>query len=362
MISYWVTQDGSRGIGAYRQNRGLAIADRFETHLYEQIGREVRITGGAQIFSTLDRLTDCQRSGVAAIWDAHARAAPHAPRLNDPRRVLLRFQLLKMLHERGVNAYRVFRAADLTNIDTFPVFVRHMHDHSGPRTRLLETRGDVARALFALRLRGYRLRDLMIVEFCDTSSQDGLFRKFSAFKVGDSIIPSDVMVSHHWCVKSGRNEPTEERIREAMKYVDDNPHEEWLQRVCSIGGVDYGRVDFGVLDGVPQVWEINLNPTIGRETGGQRHSALPASIKRLREEQRESFHSRLRAAFVALDTANHDSEISVTMDESLLARLELDAAASRRRARVWSGLADMCHHPQLGFPARAILKLFPRRH
>jgi hypothetical protein len=33
--SYWVTESGRFGIDAYRQNRGLAIADRFQTHVYD---------------------------------------------------------------------------------------------------------------------------------------------------------------------------------------------------------------------------------------------------------------------------------------------------------------------------------------
>ena len=168
MISYWVTQDASGGIQAYCQNRGRAIADRFETRLYDLVEPEIRVPAGAQIFSALDRLTDCQRRIAETIWDAHAAAAPQSPRLNDPRRVLLRFPLLTTLHDQGVNAYQAFRAADLRQVVRFPVFVRHMYDHSGPRTQLLHSRREVMGALCALRLRGHRLQDLIIVEFCNT--------------------------------------------------------------------------------------------------------------------------------------------------------------------------------------------------
>ena len=52
----------------------------------------------------------------------------------------------------------------------------------------------------------------------------------------------------------------------------------WLRRVFAVAGVDYGRVDYGVLDGVPQVWEINLNPTIGRPAGWpQKRAQSPES-------------------------------------------------------------------------------------
>src|SRR4029453_4828745 len=128
VISYWVTEKGSFGIRGYRENLGQPVADRFTAHLYEQIGPVVRFAGGPQIFSALDQLTGSQRRVVAAIWDAHARAAANAPRLNDPRRVLLRFPLLRSLYDRGLNSYRVYRSIDVKDISRFPVFVRHIHD------------------------------------------------------------------------------------------------------------------------------------------------------------------------------------------------------------------------------------------
>ncbi len=357
MISFWVTQDGSFGLRQYRENRGRVIADRFQTYVYDQIGEVVRLPGGPQIFSALDRLTDGQKEIVARIWDEHAGVAPNALRLNDPRRVLLRFPLLTRLHQEHINSFRVFRASHLDEVDQFPVFVRDMHDHSGPRTGLLKTRSDVARALHALRLRGHRQRDLMIVEFCDISDADGLFRKYAAFKVGDRIIACHVFASHHWSVKSRHNEPTEDSVREGMRYVDDNPHEEWLSRVFAIAGTDFGRVDYGMANGVPQVWEINLNPNIGRGTGEQRHKALSPALKRLREDGREAFHAKLRAAFVALESGGDGSEVIVTFDRALLDRLNSEATAEQRRRRI---LRWLQHRPVLS-PLRAIFaKLVPR--
>ena len=202
----------------------------------------------------------------------------------------------------------------------------------------------------------------MIVEFCDTASADGLFRKFSAFKVGDSIIPCHVMVSPHWCVKSDRNESTRGAIQEGIKYVEDNPHEAWLRKVFSVARIDYGRVDYGVLDGVPQVWEINLNPTIGRGIGEQRHTGLGPNLKALREAGRETFHARLRAAFVALDGGGHAFEADVRIDKALITRVRAEASQSQRRLRVLGWLQWLYDHQRLGPPIRAVYaKLFPRR-
>jgi hypothetical protein len=35
-----------------------------------------------------------------------------------------------------------------------------------------------------------------------------------------------------------------------MEFVEGNPHEAWLRRVFAVAGTDYGRMDYGVLDGV----------------------------------------------------------------------------------------------------------------
>jgi hypothetical protein len=316
---------------------------------------------GTQIFSALDQLTNSQRNMVAAIWDEHARLAPGARRLNNPRHVLLRFDLLARLYEEGVNSFRVFGATDLGAVRRFPVFVRHRHAHNGPLTGLLNTRGDVARGLCALGLRGHRFCDLMIAEFCDTSGPDGLFRKYAAFKVGNSILPSHVMVSHRWSVKSASNESDEALIREGIQYIESHPHDEWLRRVFAIAGTDYGRVDYGVLNGVPQVWEINLNPTIGRASGAQRRPMDPA-LHVLRQHGRELFHSRLRAAFVTLDDEAGESQRDVTIPSALLARLRTEEARGARRRRVLNHLRGVYDHPQLGLPVRAVYaRLFPRR-
>lgn len=241
MIAFWVTRAGSFGIRTYLGNRGRAIGGRFATPTYDDLGPSVRLSLGTQIFSALDQLTPAQRDMAAVVWDAHASLAPRARRLNHPRHVLLRFELLTRLHDEGLNAFRVFGAGNLGAVQRFPVFVRHRHRHNGPLTRLLRTRTDLARTLVGLGLRGYRFDDLMIAEFCDTSDRDGLFRKYAAFKVGDRILPCHLMTSPQWCVKSAGSEWDETLIREYLGYIEDNPHEEWLRRVFVIAGVDFGR-------------------------------------------------------------------------------------------------------------------------
>ncbi|HEV8397373.1 MAG TPA: hypothetical protein VGQ37_23980 [Vicinamibacterales bacterium] len=362
MITFWVNREGAFGVQNYRSHRGRAIADRFEARVYEDIaGDGVSCSAGPQIFAGLDQVTPAQRELVGVLWDAHAAAAPHAPRLNDPRRALLRFELLQRLWEEGLNTFRVYRTDQADQVTRFPVFVRHIHRHNGPATRIVETPDELRWMLRALRIRGRRMSDHMIVEYCDVSGPDRLFRKYAAFKVGRHIIPSHVFASPTWIVKSTQNEPTEASVQEGLQFQRENPHAAWLAKVFEIAGIDYGRVDYGVAAGVPQVWEINLNATLGRAEGQSRHTQLPPALKALRDSGRDIFHAQLRAAFLELDLRPAEGRVEVHIASALQARLRREADELRRRQRVAGWLRRLYDAPLLNRPVRKLYSLLPRR-
>jgi hypothetical protein len=362
MITFWVNRAGSAGISRYCHSRGHGIADRIRAESYEDIATDVRLHSGPHIFSAIDQLTPAQREIVAHLWNCHAESVPSAVRLNDPRRVLLRFALLKELHERGVNSFAVYPATEPEAIRQYPVFVREYRRHNGPRTTLLESRLAVERALVGLTLRGVRRRDLMIVEFCDTRDRDGLFRKYAAYKVGPTILPCHVLRSHRWWAKSTSHIPDEAGIHEEARYVQDNPHREWLQRVFDIAGIDYGRIDYGIRNGSPQVWEINLNPTLGTGASNKRNAALTPALRELREQYRFAFHQRLQAAFVALDGAAAGEACSARVDPALIERARAEMTERKRQARGLKWLLAVPDALRVGEPVRAAyFKLFPRR-
>lgn len=360
MTTFWVDRQGSFGIGNYMRDRGAAIADRFAVQLYEDIAPRMELRPGAHLFSGLDQLTEAQREAVAEIRDQLARALPGVPLLNDPRRILLRPALLQALAEQGVNDYRVWPAEEPHRVDRFPVFVREAGRHTGPKTRLLSSMRQLRRALAALRLRGYRPGDLLIVEFCDTADAEGVYRKYGAFRVGDAIVPAHVMAGHRWMIKSSGDEPTLALVRESLAYVETNPHEGWIRRVFEIMGAEYGRIDYGMRDGRPQAWEINLNPTIGRDPRKPPKSLQP-EIQSLREQGRLAFHARLRDGFAALGMSPDGPTITVELSRELTRRIEAETASVRRRRAALESLRGLYEHPVVGRPLRAIYtRLFPR--
>lgn len=357
MISFWVDAGGRFGITNYLADRGAPLKERFTIQPYEGLRPRFDIRGGAQVFSALDQLTPAGREAVAAILDQLATAQPGVPLLNDPRRTLLREALLTRLAEAGINRFRVWRGDAADAVDRFPVFVREASGHSGNQSQLLESPAELRRALRSLRVRGHRPADLLIVEYCHTADAEGRYRKYAAFKVGDTILPTHLLVGRQWMVKSAGDIRTLDMAQEERVYVTENPHATWLERVFALAGVGYGRIDYGVHEGVPQVWEINLNPTIGRPPGAPRRPLEP-EVAEVRDATRSFFHARLREAFAALEPRESPEAVPVTLAPALVARIAREAARERQHVAMVNLVSAVYGH----LPLRNVVgRLFPRR-
>jgi hypothetical protein len=357
MITFWVHGAGAFGITNYLADRGLPLRDRFTVRRYEWTADTLTVPSGPQVFSSLDQLTAEEREGAGSLRGQLAGLLPEQQLLNDPSRSLLRPALLAALAERGLNSFRGYPAQEADRVTRFPVFLRGAHNHDGSLTGLLGSREEVRRALLTLRLHGYRRADLLIVEFCDTSDSHGIFRKYSAYRVGQAVIPAHLLAGRQWMMKSETAERTLELVQEDAAFVERNPHEAWLQEVFRLAHIEYGRIDYGVLGDRPQAWEINLNPTIGRAPGRAARAMEPA-VAEIWERSRRLAHGRLREAFAALDRESTATPIALRLDAALRARI---ATASRRRRRqqVAHELFKRAYHSPLGAPLRALLPPIP---
>lgn len=298
MLGFFVNHAGRWSIDGYLEGRAQALAGRVEVTCYEDLPvRQSPLAVGACIFSAIDQLTPAGRDAVSAVWKALRHTAPDRPLLNDPLRVRRRYDLLRTLADEGVNRFEVTRASEAHRHRRFPAFVREEHRHNGARTGLLSSPLHLARALSTLVVRGYRLADLLVVEFCDVRDRDGLVRKYSAFRVADRIMPRSINVGRHWEVKSHGAVHNEDLIDAERAFLEDNPHERWLTDVFDLASIEYGRIDYGLLNGVPQVWEINTGPTISRGvTSGPR---TPGSREQ-QEPNRRLFHGWMVEALASL--------------------------------------------------------------
>ena len=252
---------------------------RMQFLFYEDLPHTTYARPGTYIFAALESLLPGELRFATEFADQLLAQGDHSRVINHPGRVLGRLALLQKLFELGVNQFRATRASDRLDKLRYPVFVRREKDHNGSLTPLLKNWEELTRSLWYLRLQGHRTADLLVVEFCATSDAAGVYRKYSAFVVGDRILPRHILFGSNWLQK--RPEPLSCKFSsEQQEFLTNNPHESKLRRIFSIANVCYGRIDYGLTAEGPQVWEINTHPTVRSLTG------------------------RLTAAFQAID---HDS-------------------------------------------------------
>jgi hypothetical protein len=216
----------------------------------------------------------------------------------------------------------------------------------------------VERALGELVLRGTPADELIVVEFCDTADAAGKYRKYAAFVVADQVIPRSLSFGTNWMLKHGTSEFSVAMATEERDYLLGNPHREALRELFALAGIEYGRMDYALRGDAIEVWEINLNPTIGR---GRQKSAskIAADVQVIRSEGRDAFFRSFESALVALDTdAPVGPPLSVRLDTTVLRGTSM---LRSRRARL--GLARALYRafrPLLQPVARVLFPLIGR--
>jgi hypothetical protein len=232
------------------------------------LGRAVRLLRprraprrGVYIFTDLEVLLPEMVTRAAALWETLARSGAGLRLVNHPTRTMRRYELLRTLRQHGVNTFDVYRATEGRWPARYPVFLRLENDHAGARTPLLPDRAALEIALNELARLPIRRDEILITEFCDTADRHGIYRKYGAFVVGRNVFPKSVQFGRHWVLKRTQIEDAD-LLREERAYVETNPHARELQAIFALARVEYGRMDYGLLNGAIQVWEINTNPHI----------------------------------------------------------------------------------------------------
>jgi len=213
------------------------------------------------IFTDIDRLAPDLLLHMSKIY-RQLRDEGHRV-LNDPVRTLGRFGLLRALNRAGINDFDCYRADELSTPKRWPVFLRVEGNHGEPLSGLLENEKQLKDAVDESRDGGTPIKDLLIIEYLAEPVRPGVFRKLSVFKLGERLIGFPSVHEDNWLVKYGAPGLADETLyEEDYGFVADNPFLPLMSRVFGIAGVDYGRVDFGLVDGRPQIYEINTNPDV----------------------------------------------------------------------------------------------------
>lgn len=300
MIFFVAPAEQMWGMTEYLEQSGGSLCQRLATITYDDLVTNGRLPLGTYVFGAIDQLTPTETEIASRCCDELTRVSPEIRLLNRPTEVLSRYRLLEACFARRRNTFCVLRASEFRRCRRFPVFVRPEHEHTGSLTPLLHDRRQLARALGQILLRGYRLRDLMIVEYCHTADPSGIFRQYCAAVVGDGIIPQALIHNRNWVTKWAGRILDADTASEQLAYVEGNPHAEWLRETFALAKTGYGLINYGVKDGVPQAWEINTNPTIVRRTGAP--STMTPEQWRMVAPAQDGFLQRFRAAWEAIDT------------------------------------------------------------
>jgi hypothetical protein len=294
------------------------------TLFYEDLAFGGRLRPGTYVFSDLERLTDAQLELAKHAWRTMA-ARPEAYRLfNDPSQALRRYDLLKALHANGINGFQAYRLDNGRVPENFPLFLRRESEHDGAISPLLHSRAELDRAVEESLAKGVRRDDLLAVEFCDTADADGVYRKYSAFRVGEKIIARHALFSRKWVVKLA-DETEQQWIDEEREYLDSHPHEAELRTVFDLAHIDYGRVDYSLLDGRIQVWEINTNPAI---------SVPPHKLAAGRLVAQQAFMKQLKLAWETVDLKHAGDAAPAELRVSRALARRLNVGPLRRAQRL----------------------------
>lgn len=318
MIWYLVTAPHAYTVSEHlRGDWGVALRKRLVVMPYELLTRMPVMPQGSYIFSDLERLDALPRKVLGKVWTR--LQASGCRMLNHPERSLRRLELLDALHADGANRFRAFRADTAGEPWRYPVFLRQEKEHSGAQSLLLHDLKSLREAQLQLVLAGHALSDLLVVEMCDTADADGIYRKYSAFRIGEQIVPRHVLFSRRWMLKDMDLLAPEHRA-EVADYCRNNPHESELRRLFARAQIDYGRIDYALdRDGRIQVWEINTNPQVVRAP-----QAYPESLRHFHQ----AFAERYLEAMQSIDS---DGEEATDADWSGLAQALV--AGGKRRSR-----------------------------
>lgn len=288
MIRFIIHADHQLTLRPYLDEWAGDFADMIAVSSYDELFRSARVPLCTHVFTDLERLSTGEREDAAYFWHGLERADASLRLLNHPLRALRRYQLLRLLKEEGVNDFDVYRVDESRIPAKFPVFLRREDDHAGPETDLIESPTALANAIHEMIAQGRSTESRIVTEYCAQAGSDGVYRKYGAFYVDGVVIPRHVLFSENWMVKGSSKIMTTKLAAEERKYLVANPHAARIGEIFRLARIDYGRIDYAIVDDRIQVYEINTNPTI-----------IHAGHT-VRDEKKQRFTTALTAAFAPL--------------------------------------------------------------
>lgn len=299
MIYFLVDLEFASALGTYVEHWRPELKDTVSLLTYPHVIIQERLPAGTYVFTGHAGFTEAHTQIAGKLGD-QLEVSGRAKLLNHPSRLLRRYSLLRTLHEQGINDFNAYRLGELPRELRYPVFVRVENDHFNPPTPLLNSERELEDAIAYLVLRDVDPSHLIVVEFEDIRDDKGLYHKFGAYRVGNSIVPRSMQFSPDWIVKHNpKNRPFQDDTLR-REFLQQNPHAKEAMRTFELAHVDYGRMDYSLKDGRMQVWEINDNPVLIGDPNEKRDP--------VRQVLQDTFADAMRDAMVELDRGSPEGE------------------------------------------------------
>ncbi len=282
------------------QNNGRVEIRRMH---YGRVLTRSRLPRATYVFTDMDRLNFWELELASLLYRRLAAAGLKV--LNDPARVRLRFGLLRALRDSGFNRFDAWRIEDTRRPAPadYPVFLRTESAHRGNLTDLIATPAALEEEIEKALQQGLPRRELIAIQYCAEPLRPGLFRKLAAFRVGERMVTTLAVHESKWSAKYGEiGVAGAELYDDEHAMVRDNRFGEALRPAFATGAIEYGRADFALVGGLPQLYEINTNPN---------HGHLKQHPFAIRLETHRLFIAALLDAYVAIDSPAESGSVQI---------------------------------------------------
>ncbi|MEH6552275.1 MAG: hypothetical protein V7744_20035 [Pseudomonadales bacterium] len=218
---------------------------------------------GSYVFLDRERMGPWELRIASALYQHIKNAGPAYRAINNPALMADRQSLLRLLHVHGINDFNAYSVTERQMPQKYPVFIRRDYDHHYPVSDLISNEIELLRTLEKLKAKGEPEAGLLIVEYCAQPLSGGLFRKLSSYRVANELFFFNTVHENSWLVKYGtKNSANDALYTEEQEMIKSNAFKDELTKVFDLAGIEYGRVDFGLVNGQCQIYEINTNPTL----------------------------------------------------------------------------------------------------
>lgn len=262
MIHFVTTRDHAYTLEhlANRLGRGQC-----RVHHYERLFQRKRLPAGTWIFTDHERLSAYELALAARVASRLEQGGARI--LNHPARVLRRFDMLGALKQAGINSFAAWRAETFPAPASFPVFIRNEYDHDANGADLIPDQAALEAKLQDLQAHGHSLAGKLVIEYAGAEISPGVWQRLQTYCVGGAIIAHTNVIDFRWHVKDAGEPGEVERhplfetfLANEQDFIAGNLHADVLRQAFALAHIDYGRADFAIVDGAPQIYEINTNP------------------------------------------------------------------------------------------------------